>query len=142
MNKFQKNEFIMSRPSIWLQVSKSNETYVGCPLFSSKPEIEMNKESHLVCHYCKCTYKIISLSMHFNKCLTQLEKQVPYAEIGATLFNNSSFGLLLRGFVCLLFQIWLYLKYYEQMIIDFHQLSHYYNILQLVTQILQTAWKL
>ena len=35
----------------------------------------------------------------------------PYAEIGASLFNNSCFCLLLGGGYILLFCIWLYLKY-------------------------------
>ena len=54
---------------------------------------------------------------------------LPYAEIGAS-FNNSCFGLLLWGGLFLLFWFWvlMYSKYCEQMIIDFHQLSHYYNI--------------
>ena len=59
---------------------------------------------------------------------------LPYAEIGAS-FNNSRFGLLLWGgcFFCCLFRTWLYSKYCEQMIIDFHQLSLYCNILHTTT---------
>ena len=53
----------------------------------------------------------------------------PYAEIGASL-NKSHFSLLLWGgcFCCFVIRVWLYSKYCEQMIIDFHQLSHYCNI--------------
>ena len=60
-----------------------------------------------------------------------LRSKAPYAEIGAS-FNNSRFDLLLcvwGGVVFVAFVMsFVVFKYCEQMIIDFHQLSHYYNI--------------
>ena len=57
------------------QSSKPNNIYIGCPLIPSKSQFEVNEKSHLVCHNCKQTYKIISFSTHFNKCLAKLEKK-------------------------------------------------------------------
>ena len=64
-------------------------------------------------------------------------KHLPYAEIGA---NLSTIAVLVyccgQDYFCYLrFRVWLYSKYFEQMIINFHQFSHYYNIhvLQLPT---------
>ena len=65
----------MLRPSQPLQALKTNNTYFGCPLILSKPEYEANKNSCLVCHYCKQGYMIKSCSIHFNKCLAQQEKR-------------------------------------------------------------------
>ena len=47
-------------------------------------------------------------------------------------FNNIRFGLLFWGVVVCCFSMWSGSKYCKQMIIDSHQLSHYYNILHLV----------
>ena len=57
---------------------------------------------------------------------------MPYAEIGASLSTIAVLVYCCGGVVFVVVRIWLYSKYCEQMIIDFHQLSHYYNILQLV----------
>ena len=57
------------------QSSKPNNTYIGCALILCTPQFEANKRSHLVCHYCKRAYKIISLPTHFNKFPAQLEKR-------------------------------------------------------------------
>ena len=50
---------------------------------------------------------------------------MPYAEIGVSVNNI----YLVWGDCFLSFQILLCSKYCEQMIIDFHQLSYYYNVL-------------
>ena len=86
-----------------------------------------------IVHYISllCVIYIMYCSVNYQKLLG--EGAQPCDDIGGSL-NNSHFDLLLwEG--CFEFQIWFYSKHCEQMIIDFHQLSHYYDIyvLQLIT---------
>ena len=57
---------------------------------------------------------------------------VPYAEIRASL-QQEPFWSIVVFVVVVIFSVWLYSKYCEQMIIDENQLSHYYNILRTTT---------
>ena len=57
---------------------------------------------------------------------------LPQAKIGASFQQLPFWSIIVGGggcFCCLLC-VWSYSKCCEQMIIDFHQLSHYYNILR------------